>query len=39
MDVYIDNENHYMRGVELKDSLIPGRTSYYWFKIKIILNI
>jgi hypothetical protein len=25
MDVYIDNENHYMRGVELKDSLIPGR--------------
>jgi TPP-dependent pyruvate/acetoin dehydrogenase alpha subunit len=25
MDVYFDNENHYMRGVELKDSHIPGR--------------
>jgi hypothetical protein len=29
MDVYIDNENHYMRGVELKDSLVPGRSTYY----------
>ena len=30
-EVYVDNHNHFIRGVELKDSLLPdGRKGFYW---------
>ena len=37
-DVYIDSQNHYIRGVELKDSKLPyGKKEYYWYMTKLNL--
>ena len=34
-DVYVDGHNHFIRGVEIKDSLLPGGKKGFYWKIKI----